>query len=390
MNDNDIEMELGIQERETLMDIWKMADRYYDAYGVDVENVSHWNPSKNFQKSLSGLLKLPTMHPIVDYVMSLNMPESDNVLSKLGFSRKCEYALITPTGTVSILSAISLLKEQGVERIVLFAPFYWTVFYVCNQLSIEVEMFYLYRDCGKYKYPEFSEIFGGNLSDKTAFWFTNPIYCTGVHLDEITVEVAKLLIEKKAWVIFDECLCSYERNLGPHLSGHEKFLGIYAPHKSICVNGLKFSTLVTHQTYRDFVDHWSTIHYGCLSVANKVAAQHFISKNFDTYLTKFTKKINRTREYILSLSEKYDGFSIDPNADSYLNTLYFERYSGDASNDLVWLWELVKNTGTIIIPGIRNHFSVNIGFCFRVNLAADSPRFRHRLEILISYLSKAK
>jgi hypothetical protein len=52
-----------------------------------------------------------------------------------------------------------------------------------------------------------------------------------------------------------------------------------------------------------------------------------------------------------------------------------------------FLEKLAEATGTIMIPGTRNHFDPHITFNFRINLARSSPQFYSALTRCIRYLS---
>mgnify|MGYP000382982134 CR=1 FL=1 len=383
----DREISIGIPERKTLSDLWALSDKYYKIYGVEVENVSHWNPSEHFKDKLQKEIKLPSLNPIVDYVVSTNFPESIDIIKKIGFNDKYQYGLVTPTGSVSILSTISFLKEQGVQKIVVLAPVYWTVIHICRQFNIDIEIIYLERHEGNFSVPKNITKKSRSESEKIAYWFTNPVYCTGVHINNELIKLSETLVNNNSWIIFDECLSTISRSAGNQLRNYGKFIGIYAPHKGVCVNGIKFSIVITDKYYKEFLEHWSTVHYGCLGASNRIAALHFLSDDFDSYEKEFDSKISLTRDFLLDLSQHHTGLSIDQSANGYLNTLYFSNIKGDVSYDLDWLWNIVKESGAIMIPGTRNHFSPNLEFCFRVNLSADSPRFRSRLINLVNILS---
>jgi hypothetical protein len=48
--------------------------------------------------------------------------------------------------------------------------------------------------------------------------------------------------------------------------------------------------------------------------------------------------------------------------------------------------DAIESTGAAFIPGLRSGFSRDVGFCFRINLAQDSPQFRGAVMRLYNHL----
>src|SRR5258707_637129 len=70
-----------------------------------------------------------------------------------------------------------------------------------------------------------------------------------------------------AYVVVDEALAFPPTRIALSLGGHSNFIGIYTPHKSICINGMKCSLVAFHPTLEDFFDDWADVLSGGLSVS---------------------------------------------------------------------------------------------------------------------------
>lgn len=80
--------------------------------------------------------------------------------------------------------------------------------------------------------------------------------------------------------------------------------------------------------------------------------------------------------------------SYDKDSYGYLITVYFHHIASNRGLDINFIKTVMEKTGIRFISGKRNHFGDNLGFCFRINLAAYNDQFRVAIERSFDYLSK--
>lgn len=280
------------------------------------------------------------------------------------------------------MNILNLLKINGVKKLVILCPVYFTVIHGCELLNIDYDLIFLQRinNCYTFDINLIRE-----MGDKSiAYWITNPIYCTSVYYSNEQIELFKK-ISKTNYIIIDENLCMSEYLLGPKINS-ENIIGLYSPHKSICMNGTKFSLAVTDINYQNQLDAWSDVLCGCLSCSNQMAINHFLSNTFIQYKKAFDKKVNDNFQQLRILMDKYK-IIYDANAKGYLISLFFPNIDANQGLNLNFNKNIMYNTGVRFIPGIRNHFSKSMGFNFRVNLSTLTTKNMFSVERLIKYLS---
>ena len=368
------------------LDELDILENEYNSSNKDVlVNVSDWNPSKEFKSELSNILALNYQIDNIDYIFSYTQSEQrkSQVLNKLGFSSN-KSVLFTHSGSASIFNCVNMLYFLGVKKIIVFCPAYFTLFHACKTFNIECVPMYLER-CEKGYLIDINQL---NVEENTAFWVTNPVYCTSVYYDKEMISLFKLLLDDNI-VVFDESLCMSSMELARELGELKNFIGIYSPHKSVCMNGNKFSVIVANEETQDFLDAWSDILCGCLSTGNDIAISHYLSHNFSQYNSAFLKKILHNKIIIENLCDDTE-VTYDKNSYGYLITVFFPNIDAQKGLDINFIKKIMKETGIRFISGKRNHFGDNLGFCFRVNLAAYNEKFHYALKRTFMYLSQIK
>ena len=179
-------------------------------------------------------------------------------------------------------------------------------------------------------------------------------------------------------------------NVPRALGGHKNFVGIYTPHKALCVNGLKFSIIAFHPDLEDFFDDWADVLFGGLSLSSSAAIGHFLSAEFDNYRNAFICSIETARAWHNDLLAEYEGcIKTDDRSRGHFLTVYFPFIDAKLGNSIPFIEAVIEATGAAFIPGNRSGFNPEAGFCFRVNLAQDSSQFRGALARLYRYLSSS-
>lgn len=368
-----------IDELSTLEDIERIESEYEQTFGAQPQNVSCWNPSKEFKKKIGDTLRLPPVGEAVDYSFSYSLDSHSHIISKLGFDtdRAC---LITPSGSTSLLCAVKQIKDSGNKRIVALAPHYFTLEHLAKSVGIEFKRHYIKRYEREYVLDEIV------MEKGDVLWVTNPIYCTGMYFKEKDVDQFKSILDSGFKIYADECLAESGIELSRKLGHFDNFTGLYCPHKTICMNGMKFSCIVCSQANEQYYEQWSDVLYGCLGMSNTTAIDHYLSDNFEKYSDAFDAAISKSWTSIISMVSSVPGLSYDMRTRGYLRLLLFPDISPDVlSGDC--LRKCVMDCGASFIPSTRSHCSTEWGLGFRINLSADSPLFRSALVRLLGKLS---
>jgi len=379
----------SIQELNALSFRDELSSAYEESYGSPPFDLSHWDPSEQTLRALLVHLKLPPPPCVLPYILPYELGEiKERVIKRLGLSPDGRDTLIVPTGTSAIAFSAWWLKVFNVERVVIPCPAYFSSFYACDMMRLEYTRVHLRRESGEWHWP-YEEIISAvsHKGRRTAVWITNPIYTTGVYLNGSQVDFLNSLLEQDVVVILDECHAINGKELGPRLMPSEQLLGIYSPHKSVCINAAKFAAIVFDVKYRQFFADWTDVLVGGLSAANYTALLHFLSPNFDEFYNAFTELINTARSEVVEIIRRYSGsLEIDHKSEGYLMTVYAPKVPALGNCEDV-LRDIVFSTGATMIPGTRNHFSQDMGFNFRINLARACPQFTAALNRVAAHLA---
>lgn len=355
---------------------------YAHRFGTPPFSISHWDPSEDFQRDMLKYLDLPMQSSLVDYRFSYQVNETDDVLCKLGGTRGLHHGLFAPSCTSSILCALNWLKCRHKTEMTVICPSYFSVFHACRQFGIVVHHLHLKRKHGEFLLPEPTARIWNTPS---TLWITSPVYGAGVYLSFPDVNFIRKLLKNGWTVIADECLALPGHELIRELGEHPNFLAIYSPHKSLCINGIKFSVLVLNKRHQKLFERWTDVWYGGLGCSASVAITHFLGNNFDSYAAAFVKGVNRQTEYLRRLCA-VNGVEFDPTAEGHFASCYFPTLSSKLGSSRRFLQDLVNATGAAIIPGNRSRFNRAFGFSFRVNLARKDPRFDPALTRIIRFV----
>lgn len=278
-----------IKELNFLDDIDALEDEYIAKYGISAFNISNWNSSQEFKSKIIKDLSMQNDFDCLDYIFSYEQSEQKGsvVLSKLGYSEN-KATLFTHSGSSSIINVINLLKKIGIKKLIVLCPVYFTVIHCCEMFGLDYELIYINRDVNYiFNKNEFVGI--GDVS--FAYWITNPIYCTSVYYTSNQIEFFKTICQTN-YVVFDESLCLLEYLITPKINS-KYVIGLISPHKSICMNGTKFSLVTTDIRFQNFLDAWSDVLCGCLCCSNEIAIKHFLSDSYIAYKKVFDKTIKK-------------------------------------------------------------------------------------------------
>jgi len=374
-----------IEELEQSLAIDVLIDEYEAEFGAAPLNVSHWNSSAEFRDRMAQVLRFEHESDPLSYIFSEAVECRDAILAKLGFDPDVSGCIITPNGTIATLCAANWIASAGFDETVVVCPTYFATLHQARLLQLRATKRYMLRGkSGHYELPP--EV--ADLSQRSApTWVTNPVYSTGVHLTAKDVGRLQAFLDSGGIVIADECMATPGTEIGPSLARNSGFMGIYSPHKSVSMNGLKFSLLVFDRRYTRFFQDWTDVLHGGLTASNMTAVKHFLSDNFAEYQRTQRTETDRTLDFVKSAIAECSGVETDEGAYGQFSTIYVPGLPADFDADRVFFATMIRCTAGTLIPGRRSHFDPSIGACFRINLARDSGQFRTTLVRIIRYLT---
>jgi aspartate/methionine/tyrosine aminotransferase len=374
---------VNLPEIECIEMLEDIEDSYAKRFGAAPFNISHWDSSSEFEKEMLGHLDMPALDSVTSYRFSYQITEPDPVIIKLGGVARLHRGLFTPSTTTSILCVLNWLKSQHKERIFVMCPSYFSLTHACRRFGLALSRAYLKRKNGGFTLPQADSSI---WREPSVLWITNPVYGAGVYLSSADILFIGDLLKSGWTVVADECLALLGKELIRTLGEHKNFVSIYSPHKSVCVNGIKFSVVLFNRKHLKFMERWADVWYGGLGCSSSLAIIHFLSANFDSYQSSFLQSIARQRKIVDQLGRK-PFVETDAEAKGHFVSYYFPALSSRLGNSRLFLEKLVNSTGGSVISGNRSRFDRECGFSFRVNLARSGPRFRPTLARIIEQVT---
>ena len=357
-----------IRELKLLADLESIADGYEEEFGAPPINLSLWNPAQNVLKEMELHLPFSSDLKGIEYTFSYELPEREAVMQALGFDPKTSGSLLTHSGSTAIVATANWLKQKGCLSVLIIGPRYFTVPYALASFGINWTLAYTHRSrAGNFSFPPLDE---RALQGVDAVWLTNPVYCTGVdYSEDDCTEFISAMLRLGIQIVLDECLSECGRRIGPKFSTHG-ITAIYAPHKAICVNGIKFAAIIFDQSEQEHFDSWCDVWNGCLPISSVIAVRHFLSPDFVRYRTDFRNITSLRHKKIREVVALTSSIQLDATAQGYLISVYAPKIEAKAGLDISFLKRTAKATGAIFIAGARNEMNPDVGLSFRLNLAA--------------------
>jgi hypothetical protein len=380
MSDSDI------RELRLLADLESIAVRYEQLFGAPPINLSVWNPTPSLIRDLE--LQLPPTPDLkgIDYAFSYEMPERPALLAELGFDPSARGCLVTHSGSSGIIAASNWMKTKGRSKALIVGPRYFTVPYALASLGIDWTIAYMRRsNDGRFSFPNIEELVRNGID---SLWLTNPIYCTSIDYDIPSLnEFISTALRQNLLIVLDECLSEKECRIGPRFN-HANVAAIYAPHKSVCVNGIKFAVVVFDHSEQVHFDSWCDVWNGCLPISSVVGVRHFLSADFERYRAIFRSLVSLRHRDVRSIVSNTRSITLDQQADGYLISIYAPQIEARAGLNLPFLERAANATGAIFISGARNELDPNAGLSFRLNLAAMDTSSLGALARLCAWLDQ--
>lgn len=376
-----------IPELDDLSMLEDLAAEYSAAYGSRPFNLSHWDPSDETVRALLGHLELPAPPPAAPYIYSYELDLQTQVVQALGLTPANRDCLFVPNGTTAVLFAVSWLRAVGVKRVVVLCPSYFPVFHAAELVGLSCVRVGMARTTAGWELPRDAVSVELASSPSTALWVTNPVYCTGVYLGPGDAAFLNELLDQGCVVVADECLALSGRELGASIHPGPGFVGLYSPHKAVCMNAVKFAAVVFDDCFVRFFTDWADVLVGGLGASSYLAIVHFLSQNFALYQRAFLDRVGRAHEAVAAIISSHEpDIYLDADVHGYFATCYAPRTREDGRRR-EFLREFVFRTGAMVIPGARNHFPSDTGFNFRLNLARACPQFFAALHRAMAYLA---
>ena len=372
-----------IEELQLLDEIAQIEEDYEAEFGQPPVNVSTWDPSTDvIQANL-----LATMPPVTgtgkNYIFSYILEDNSGLRRALGYSNTRWSSLVAHAGSASIVMTCNWLRTSGVRKVLILGPRYFTVPHCLQAFGIEFDTHHFVRSKGGYKGPQTYRV-----SDYDCVWMTNPIYGTGVYIDQNELSQIHLKWSQKGkFFILDECLASPQLYTGPFLEPNEKTAILAAPHKSVCVNAYKFAISLFDVSQLKHFEHWSDVWLGCLPQSSSQAIEHVRRGGFFDYQSLFEAAIEEPITAFKQLTDQIPNAEVDTMAKGYFRSVYFPDLPSALGLDATFLRNSIYSTGASFIPGIRNDLDPSVGLSYRVNLAAFRPEARGAYMRLLRWMS---
>lgn len=376
-----METDFYIEEVENLVSIIEHKQ------AKSIINLSDWNPSNNFITKLAINIPYTFQADPISYIFSSDFDAGIKypILKKWNYSSEKDVVFFN-SGSESILSTLYFLLQQGCKKIYLLCPTYFSIEPICHSLSLKCEKIFLKRENQRYFLPE---NFEKHIDHHECLWITNPIYCTGTLYVNADLERIKKIAEcKNLYLVNDESLCMRQYALSSTFESLERYINIVTPHKALCTNGLKFSSVIISKQFYAAIDRWIDILEGCLGVGAKVAIKHFLSPQYDMYESSFCKSIEENRQKVSAIFHK-NPVEFDVHSKSYLLSVYFNNLPYHYLDEIYQMENLIYRTDAYVISGSKNSFSPRQGFSFRVNLCSVDDSYLYALKRVLHYLQVA-
>lgn len=381
----------SIRELDDLTFLDRLSEEYEARYGVAPFHLSHWDPSQETVNALLHKLDLPRPSMIAPYIFSYDLDLQSAIVSKLGSDDRSRSCFIVPNGTSAIFFAMWWLKANGVTDLLVICPCYFSVLHSCRVLGMRYSLIYAERNHQQWKLSHEAILQG--LRDRqryTALWITNPLYNTGVYWSLSETHFLNELLDGGLRLVMDECNVPLGCEVTRHLLPSANLLSLHSPHKSLCLNGVKFAVLIFDYQHGSFFTQWSDVVVGGLGLSSYAAVLHFLSDNFDIVQRFFLDRIASARRRVAqTVAEAGSKCNLDASTSGYLITAYAPHLP-DRGLGADFVRKLIFESGATMIPGYRNHFDPRVGFSFRLNLARDSAQFHAASRRVIEFLEAAK
>jgi len=371
-----------------MIEMKEIQNKYGDIHGTPPYNVSSWLTSPSYSQEMLTNMKMPEIDNI-EYIYTYSMDKQilNDVKRKLApnVGDECGITFVD-NGTQAIMTLGNMIKHNNYKKICIINPAYFSVAQAFRAFDIKYDCVNLQRIGEQYLLP-YDELIAARYD---VVWLTSPIFSTSVYYDQNAEEMIHKIMEMGTLVISDECFCVSGNELIHRVKNSENFIGIYSPHKSLCINTYKFSALIYPSRFDTFIEHWVDVLTGNLPASAISAVSHFLTPNYDVCLNVYREFMLAARNDVQAILHSKDDIIVDEILIGSLLTLYFKNLTYEQSRSLPFLENVIFNTGTAFYPSFLNGLDETFGFAFRINLALCDKAFLAALDCLVGHLSAYK
>jgi len=350
-------------------------------------NLSYWNSGKEYKSELQQILDYESEQNIFDYEYYLPKGTEKPVALKLGFSvddyEKIELDPLVQS-TLAISSLVAFFSNQKMT-VGIIRPAYFTVEDCCKDFKVPYKIF-----------DEFTQNFNESLDSKKllssscdVFWFTSPINSMSVYFSNQVVKEIQKILDAGKIVVLDESLALNGMELSRTFGAQENLIYIYSPHKTLGIQGIKFSVTVVHKKLFEEIDKIKDYYGGSLNYASQQGVAHFISKNFDDCVAFYKKFYLENKQCAIDIIQKYDFAHVSSQIAGHYAMIFLD-WAIDDETFVASMKKCMKQFGYFVFPGIMQDFNTSKRFCFRINLLLNRNDIKQGLTQVLEYLRLLK
>jgi len=366
--------------------IEEIEEAYIERHGASPVHLSHWDPARAYREVLNSALRLPRGEDAFRYWFTYEMQELKSAVGqRLALTPGSGVRLFTNSSTVSTIAVVHWLRNVGVRRMVILAPFYFSVLRACDALGVACEIVPLTRhfdgDSTRYRIPTQLPI-----GDGDCLWVTNPVYSSGGYISGARDELSS--IADGTFVVLDETLSDSSLGLAQTLSSNSRIVALHSPHKGLNINGVKFSCVIGTEDCQDHLDQWSDVLTGGLAASAVTAIRHFLSPNFETCCKEFRSFTRVAHLRLRQICNSSGAARFDDWESGNFVACYSPLIDGGIGFSSERMNDLVEKTASIVFPTACSFADPAWGFGFRLNLTRFDQQFSAAFRRLVSYLSR--
>lgn len=345
-------------------------------------NLSYWNSGSDYKAQIKKILKLEGEQDIFDYHYYFPEDIKEKIAQKLGFpAEDCKKAFFhaLSQSTLSIAVITVLLSKMKV-KLGIVAPVYFSVLDCCDDLKVPYRIFDGFL-------PDLKETFDENVllkSDCGAFWFTSPVNSCSIHFSQKVKDTIQKLLDAEKIVILDESLTVNSKELTRTFGVQENLIYIYSPHKSLGLQGIKFSALIAHKKYYDEINSLNDSFGGSLNYSCQQGISHFTSQNFDECLSVYNQFWRDNLSAVRKILASYSFVSVPQDIFGHYAIIFVDGTIDDRAF-VDAMKNLMKEKGYFVYPGSMQGFGSKQRFCFRINLLLDKKDLEQGLRAVLDY-----
>ena len=378
---------LLISRLSYLEQIDEIREKYSKKIKQSIPNVSGWDISKEYKELFLENFEYSKYfknYDLLDYVYTydINTHKRQTLIQKFG-GNESNSILLVQNNTIALVNAINFIAHFCNEKIALLSPCYFSLPNLLNNRKLKYTTLPIIRSELGYKLPKDAI----SSSGYKVIILTNPVFSTGMYLDETEITFLANFLKNGNYIISDESLAAPKHELLRYLGSYPGFISVYSPHKFVHCNSFKFSCIVYNNAFEDFFDQWNDIYAGSLNITNLQAINHFLSDNYMHVQQKFLDFTNINRLKIIDMLNHFDNFETDMTGTGDFMCIYNKKLSYEIGNDIKFMKKVLNKTNSIFYPGCLHGFQKEHGFVFRVNLVSFNQIICASLLKILNFLS---